>query len=372
MSGPAIVVVGPTAVLGPGEVDPELAAVALDCIDDDLALVDHRPMRVDQMWTELLGSAIGSTSDGVVLVCPSWWPDTRVASVEVAARHWSADVAVRRRAEVLAADRAVVEIAKEIVVVHAAGRRHAVARTGDPKRVLDATVACLDGLVAVTIDVPTTAARFGTDLGLELRRRGIDVSTCGDHEVAGVVRGQGAAPTPRQVRRRSPSPRAVVSVGAALVVAMLGVAALRIVPETSPDVGWLIEGRVAVEVPRGWPVERITVGPGSARVQVISPAAASDALHVTQSRVRDATLAATAEALRVALAGEPGGVFVDFVAAGRRADRPAVTYREVRPDREVSWAVLLDRGVRIAIGCQGAVDTTGVCDRAIGSARAIG
>ena len=96
---------------------------------------------------------------------------------------------------------------------------------------------------------------------------------------------------------------------------------------------------------------------------------------MTQSRVSDTeSLESTAEALTSALADQPGGVFVDFAAAGERADRSAVTYREVRADRSVDWTVLLDGGVRIAIGCQGPVDGPGpeaACDRAIRSAHAV-
>ena len=86
------------------------------------------------------------------------------------------------------------------------------------------------------------------------------------------------------------------------------------------------------------------------------------------------TLDTTAAALRLALADEPDGVFVDFTAVGERGRRPVVTYREVRSDHHVSWAVLLDRGVRIAIGCQGAPDDVGpeqFCDLAIRSAHAV-
>ena len=93
----------------------------------------------------------------------------------------------------------------------------------------------------------------------------------------------------------------------------------------------LVEGRVAVQIPAGWSVQRITGGPGSARVQVVSPVDPGAILHITQSRVPTADLAATADALRSAAAAQPPGVFVDFRPDDRRAGRPAVTYREVRP-----------------------------------------
>jgi type VII secretion-associated protein (TIGR03931 family) len=144
-------------------------------------------------------------------------------------------------------------------------------------------------------------------------------------------------------------------------------------PEDPPDASWLVEGRVAVEVPAGWAVERVTTGPGSARVQVTSPGDRSEVIHVTQARVPDTeTLASTAAALATVLAGQPEGIFVDFTAAGERAERSAVTYREVRAERRVDWTVLLDGGVRIAIGCQGTAPASGgACDRAIRSAHAV-
>lgn len=89
---------------------------------------------------------------------------------------------------------------------------------------------------------------------------------------------------------------------------------------------------------------------------------------------KEQTLDVTAAALEVALVEETDGAFVDFTARGRRAERPVVAYREIRPDRHVAWAVMLDRGLRIAIGCQGAPDDAGpeeFCDRAIRSARAV-
>jgi type VII secretion-associated protein (TIGR03931 family) len=108
---------------------------------------------------------------------------------------------------------------------------------------------------------------------------------------------------------------------------------------------------------------------------VVSPTNPSEAIHVTQSRVPDAqTLDAAAEALKAALADQPEGVFVDFAKLDERAHRPAVTYSEIRADRRIDWTVLLDGGLRIAIGCQGSVQHPGpeaVCDQAIRSARAI-
>ncbi|HEX2213764.1 MAG TPA: type VII secretion-associated protein, partial [Mycobacterium sp.] len=114
---------------------------------------------------------------------------------------------------------------------------------------------------------------------------------------------------------------------------------------------------------------------GSARLQLVSPSQREVALHVTQSAGTPDQDFATAESLRAALSNEPDGVFVDFNASDVRAGRPAVTYREIRPHRHVAWAVLVDGGVRIAIGCQSAPArgdlVRDVCDRAIRSAHAV-
>ena len=78
-----------------------------------------------------------------------------------------------------------------------------------------------------------------------------------------------------------------------------------------------------------------------------------------------------AEMVRVALNEQPDGVFAGFDPAARVADERAITYRETRADRVVDWTIVLDGGVRIAIGCQGATDLAAPladCEHAIRSA----
>ncbi|MBO0866204.1 MAG: type VII secretion-associated protein, partial [Mycobacterium sp.] len=138
---------------------------------------------------------------------------------------------------------------------------------------------------------------------------------------------------------------------------------------------FLVEGRVAVEVPAYWPTQRVIAGPGSARVQVASPSDPEVALHITQSPVADQTLAGAAESLKRAIDAEPPGVFVDFNPSGSSAGRPAVTYREVRAGHDIRWAVVVDRAVRIGIGCQSRPDDDDAvreaCELAVRSARAL-
>jgi type VII secretion-associated protein (TIGR03931 family) len=82
-------------------------------------------------------------------------------------------------------------------------------------------------------------------------------------------------------------------------------------------------------------------------------------------------LAAAAEVVRTALGQQANDVFGDFDPAARVEDEPAITYRETRSDRVVDWTLVLEGGVRIAIGCQGApggATPDAECGRAIRSA----
>jgi type VII secretion-associated protein (TIGR03931 family) len=167
---------------------------------------------------------------------------------------------------------------------------------------------------------------------------------------------------------------------ALLISAVFGVSALA--HHAPPHAGdgmsttFVVEGHVALEVPAQWPIRRVVAGPGSARLQITSPSDPEVALHVTQSRVALATLSATAEFLKSAIDEAPAGVFVDFNPAGHTVGRPAVTYREIRSGHDIRWTVLVDKAVRISIGCQSrhghdvAVDQE--CELAVRSARALG
>lgn len=371
-----VVVVGPKAIVGRGAVNFEAATIALDSVDDVLALVDERVVSVDDLWRDVIGSAVDGPCDDVALICPSWWGTSRIARVAAAARNWCEDVVVHLRSEVPTSAATVIELGPELVVVHADGRRNVIPRGSHSAGVVDAVVACVDGSPAVTLDVPSGTTRLGANLARALRLRGVEVTTEDDRTLADAVRGSPGSEMVTAGRWR-PTPRMVGVVGAILTVGALTGAAVGLDGRNaeSTDVAWLVEGRVAVEVPAGWAVERITAGPGSARVQVVSPRERSEAIQVTQSRVpATESLESAAEALTTALADQPDGVFVDFTAAGERASRRAVTYREVRSDRRVDWTVLLDGGVRIAIGCQGPVTGPGpraVCDRAIRTAHAV-
>ena len=133
----------------------------------------------------------------------------------------------------------------------------------------------------------------------------------------------------------------------------------------------ITEGRVAVTVPVGWAVERITAGTGSRRVQVAEPGG-RQAVLIVQSPA-EADMAATAATLTAALQREDPRIFADLQAVAQRGGRTVISYTETREGRQVDWAVFLDDGMRIAIGCQCPPGQTmrQLCDDTIASAHAV-
>jgi type VII secretion-associated protein (TIGR03931 family) len=387
----AVVIVGPADVVAPRTVDADLVAAAFESIDDAVALLDDRDVPADVVWREVMSAAVAPGTGTAVLVCPSWWWQARIDVVCAAARLVVGDVVVSRRADVLRGgdSTVIVEIAEDFVVVHVLTETPAVVpRVGDPRAVIDAIVARIDDSDAV-IDVPfgiAGAMRLAAELARILRARGVEVSVTDDRRVLRAAEsGRARRRSPVRLRRpgrlptRLVQPRVAALAGAGLVVAALACAAAGYDPDDPDDsapaeTAWLVEGRVAVEVPADWTTERIVSGPGSARVQVLSPWERHVAIHVTQSPGQ-VSLAAAAEALRAVLDDQPDGVFVELLAIDRRADRAVITYREIREQHHVDWTVMLDGGVRIAIGCQHAPDGPApqpACDRAIRSARTLG
>jgi type VII secretion-associated protein (TIGR03931 family) len=376
-----VVLLGPNTIRGPDLVDGEHASVAIECIDDRLALVADRVVPVERLWRDVMWSAVGATRSAV-LVLPSWWPRQRSALVVDALPETCADVVVLYRADVLRTDDecVVVELADDLVALHEGhARPAALPRNTDAADTSAAVVDRIESPSSVVIDAPSGVAGaciIGEQIARALRARGTAVSVADD---GAVLRAVGMARQRRHLRRgnRFVQPRALVVAASALAVVALAGAAVGsgaddpVVAEST----WVVEGRVSVEVPAHWKVERVTTGPGSVRLQVVSPSDPQAAIHLTQSAVpMQQSLTSAAEVLRSSLALQPKGIFVDFQVAVLRADRPAIAYREVRPDHVVDWTVLLDGGVRIAIGCQRAPDRgwpESICERAIRSARVL-
>lgn len=367
----AVVEIGPAVVRGPNPADAELVSAALDAIDDELVLVGERAVSVTELWTELMRVAV-CDADTVVLVCPTWWPSARIERVRQATA--APDVEVIGRAALLQGrTRAtVVEIAKELIVVTRPGARTVViANIGH--EVVEKVVAAAGSADPVLID--GAGGPLTDEIFTQLRHNGIDARPVDEDAIRQAPPTPDPTAVPEPIRPR----RTAVLVGAlASMVAVCGAFGLRGGGDRAPEIAStvLAEGRVQVMVPAGWPVEHITTGPGSARVQITSPTDDGIVLHLTQSvGPPESDLVQTAASLRKALSGEPGDVFVDFNPVDSRAGRTAVTYRELRAHHHVAWTVLADAGVRIAIGCQTAPGdedrVRDVCDQAISSAHAI-
>lgn len=362
----AVVEVGPVTVRGPGSAAPQRSRQAIDCIDDPIALLDDRPLPVSRLWSDVLDGAAGGGGGPLAVVVPTWWPAARVEVLTAAARGLGAEVTVLRRAALLGGDTraTVVELSSELVVIAAPGVSPSVLPRDD-----GALVDLLAGANEVIVDVPAAVAPPDPAVTARLRAAGAPLSFSDRTRVA-VAAEQVCAVAPRPVpvarrRRRLPA----LFAGAALTVAA-GAVLARAPAEQVDATSILVEGRVAVRVPADWVAERLTDGPGSARVRV-GPPGGSTALHVTQSD----SSTPVGDSLRRALEAEPPGVFTDFDADARVAGRPAVTYREHRAGTEITWAVVVDGALRIAIGCQSAAghrhDVAGPCLEAVRSARAV-
>lgn len=372
-----VVEVGPVTVRGPNHVDAKWVSAVIDGIDDDLILIDDRVVAATDVWRRVMHDVVGGRAATIVVVCPTWWSSSRLARVSDAARTVAGDVVVLRRAELAGEPQMVfVELAPGVMVVWSRGVIVDVLRPGDTEALLARQPR------SAVVDAPEGVEGAGLLADL-LRTKGIDVTVSDEDWVR---RGVGALRSPVEAveRETRPSPRrsarpAAVAVGTLLSAALLcgGFAArYSVAPAADVPMTLLVEGRVGVMVPAQWTIQHVTSGPGSARVQIVSPDDATSALHITQSTLApQQSHEQMAESLRSALAHERDGVFVEFNPSGRRADRAVVTYREVHGDRETAWFVLVDRSLRIAVGCQSAQGrqevVRQVCDRAIGSAHAV-
>ncbi|MDT5013144.1 MAG: hypothetical protein QOH57_4761 [Mycobacterium sp.] len=369
--------------------------MALAAIDDDVALIDGHPVAVPALWREVLASTTAGRA--VLLVCPSWWSERRVETVRQATQCVTQDVAVARRAVMLARSiprrpAVVIEIAEAFVALTRPPEcqpASVVSREGDPQQVADeaARLVTEPSVVIDRADGVGGAAELGAMILARLRSRSIAVTVIDDDQLLRAAESSAPdADPPRAAdgdRAALAAPRyawrpAVLATGAAVTgVLLVATTALGHRESSSPRTTLLVEGHVVVEVPATWSARRVTAGPGSPRLQVSSPGKPAAAVHITQSFVpKDETLERTADTLRRVVLAQPPGVFVDFDPDDRRVGRPAVTYREIRGDHDIRWAVLLDRDVRISVGCQSVPGSEAsvreACERATASARNIG
>ncbi|MEZ0382316.1 type VII secretion-associated protein [Mycobacterium sp. pW045] len=388
MTHRAVIEAGPATVhrLCCGAAESAGATAAMEWIDEPFALVDGRPVELPELLRGVL--ACPSAVESMVIVHPSWWPDRRVELLTTAARGLTADITTVTRSRALFdsfAAGAVVEIAAGLVAVSGAGIT-AEPRIGPPDEVAAAVArrvlaASTGPDAAVVIDAPVgvggaaaLAAMIADRLPSAMQVVVVEALPADGMAEPATAPQPCPAPARRKGRRRLPA-----AVAAALCVVAWGMhAPHHRSPAPDPPAAYLVEGRVTVQVPAGWPVRRVAAGSGSARVEVTSPTDPRLVLHVTQAPAAADTLAAVAEPLQRGLQladTETPGVFVGFDPAGSSAGRPAVTYREVRAGHHVDWAVLVDRAVRIGIGCQsGPGDDDAlrpVCEQAVRSAHAL-
>ena len=363
---------------------PALVEAVLDAGGEPLALLDDKPMRTEALWCAVF-EALLTGADEALLVCPSWWPPPQVEAVAGAARTVAETVITFPRHRLLHRGAVFIEIGPEFVVI---GDHEGILSAQTRWAAVDIVARAVADRVGgrggpVHIDAPAGvpgAAALGSVIARRLRADGRTVRQLDDHQLcAAATRSAGtfapASPPAAGAVRRRRLPAAGVAT-ATVVMTAIAVIGMAVARQTATSATELVEGRVAVRIPAAWSVQRITGGPGSARVQAMSPVDPGAILHITQSRVSTGDLAATAEALRSAVEAQPVGLFVDFNPDDRRADRPAVTYRELRPGHDIRWTVVVSGRVRISIGCQ---STPGrgdhiepACEQAIRSAREIG
>jgi type VII secretion-associated protein (TIGR03931 family) len=403
-----VVEVGPNSIRqlccgADGPAHDKMVRTAFDSIDDPVALVDLCPVTVDSLWRTVLRSVDCRNPERAIIVHPSWWASTRIEVVRAAAQGLAGEVVMRPRSWLLNQAfptesrhaTVVVEIADHFVVIIGAAEV-AETRRREPQCVVQAVVRSVlemtsDTTAAVVIDASSTvrgASALAPMIAEGLRTSGgIGAAQVDDIQLkkiaAEIIQGKDSTCAPHYTEATARDHRRHwrLALVALLIVTVFGAfGALASARRGAPAGGgvpttFLVEGRVVLEVPAQWPTQRVVAGPGSARVQVTSPSDPEMALHVTQSRVAIEALSATAEFLKQAIDAEPTGVFVDFNPAGNSAGRPAVTYREVRSGHDIRWTVLVDKAVRISIGCQSRHGFEGamrqVCELAVRSARAL-
>ena len=379
--GPATVCVevGPATVRalrgGSGRRPAEaLVSAGLDWIDDEIWLFYERPVAVADLWRALMSSILGEGGGPVLIVHPTWWPRARV-EVVVRATPAREVRAVSRYGLVVADCRAgpVIEIAAEFVAV--CGAAVQVFGRGDVELVADAAAEA-GGFTEVFLDAApglAGSAQTAEDIRAALSDRGVAAR---DVDMAATV-----AALRTTSSRRASGLVTTLLVAVATVIALggaVGTTRWRHGDVEAPAAASasLVEGRIAVEIPPDWLVERITSGPGSRRVEVTSPIDPDLVIHITSSYAPETTLAEAAEVLGKAVTDEDPGVFVGFRSAAEVAGRPAITYREIRAGRVIDWSVVLAGATLISIGCQsapgGEAAVRGPCTQAVRTARELG
>ncbi|MBY0442982.1 MAG: type VII secretion-associated protein [Mycobacteriaceae bacterium] len=428
----AVIEVGPGSIrrlcCGTKTVDDiSLSREALAAVDDRVALRADSPVAVETLWRDVLHSldCRGLNSSlvvqKVIVVHPSWWSASRVTMVAGAAQIVADHVLARPRSWLLmrvspgVADSVtphepelllVVEIADQFVVVIGA-ERVAQSRRLAPRQVAQGAVRIVAAMTCgraatVRIDSPSTvrgASALATMIADGLRHADatLNVVTVDDEQLAqwgcAVLATESAAMLPvtsestslsanEQIGRARPWfglpwgwVIGVIAVVAATLIGVNEFGQASVPPRTTSSTASLVEGQIALTIPAHWSTQRVANGVGSARIQVTSPLDPQVVVHITQAPAVGDTLDSTANQLKRTIDQQPPGVFVDFNPSAMAAGRSAVTYREVRPEHDIAWIILVDKAIRIGIGCQsrpaGGDAIRAVCDQAVRSVRVV-
>ncbi len=243
-----------------------------------------------------MSSVAGADADTAVLICPAWWPQARIGRARQAAHTVATDVVVLERIAMLrqgiSADTTVVEVTSDALVVTAFGTIAAVVARGEETvAAIDAVAAAVGAPAGVLVDAPPAvhgAEFLASMIAQRMRAIGVSVRFAGDDEVRHAAALQRSH---HEIEGRGGfSNRKALAVLSGVVSAVVLCAGFTVVAGGGSDrpigempMTLLVEGRIAVMVPANWTARRITSGPGSARVQIVSPTDGNVALHITQS-----------------------------------------------------------------------------------------
>ena len=196
-----VIEVGPATIAGPNDVRPERVSAALDCIDDEIALLDDRPVSVQDLWDDVMGAVAGTGVDTMVLVCPAWWSSARIDRTRRAAHTVAAEVVLLERIaalrEGISAETTIVEITSDVAVVTVSGRIAAVVpRQGEFVADAEAVVAAVGAPAGVLVDAPVAVSGRRTACFVDRRSHARDRRAGQDRRRRmGPARGRGATIT---------------------------------------------------------------------------------------------------------------------------------------------------------------------------------
>jgi type VII secretion-associated protein (TIGR03931 family) len=148
---PTVLEVGPVTVRalsgGSGRrPDDAMVSVAIEGIDDLIALLDDRPVAVADLWRAIMAAILGGGRDSVVVLHPSSWSRARVDRVVAAAAATGRRVVPMSRSELIPGEHPVIDITEVLPAASRRRRRRGVRAA----LTVAAVLLALGGVVAVT------------------------------------------------------------------------------------------------------------------------------------------------------------------------------------------------------------------------------